>query len=120
MIISAIAAIVTILITIYFPALAHHFIYWILGFFVLQGFLINRMLEYAHKNKPDSFSLYLLGSVSIRFLTSVFTAVIVLVIGVMDKKLFIINFFAFYLAYLIFELIILLSNLRPNLKEQTQ
>lgn len=69
-----------------------------------------------HRSTIDraNFILLSLGATVLRMLIAIFAMTIGLLADVEEESLFIINFFIIYLFYLIFELIFVLSNLRPN------
>ena len=98
-----------------FATYIHASIYGALVFYFVQGLIINLTIDWAKRNSPDKLSMFLLGSIPFRLITSIFACIFALLIGIGDKELFIINFFAVYLVYLVFEMTSLVANLRPNL-----
>lgn len=98
-----------------YPDYIHGAIQKVLLFYIIQGFVINLVIDWARHDFPDKLTLFLLGSVTFRMLTSLMACIFALLIGVNDRQMFIINFFAVYFIYLIFELTSLVANLRPNL-----
>lgn len=99
-------------------AYIHTALYGIVAFYFLQGLSINLTIDWVKGNYPEKISIFLLGSVVFRLLTSIIACIFALLIGIDDRQMFIINFFAVYFTYLIFELISLVANLRPNLESQ--
>ncbi|WP_421873913.1 hypothetical protein [Marinoscillum sp.] len=96
----------------------HGAVWGTLAFYFIQGLIINLAIDWAKRNSTDKLHLFLLGSVAFRLLTSIFACIFVLLIGIDAQQLFIINFFAVYLVYLVFEMTTLVANLRPNLSSQ--
>ena len=101
-----------------FKEYLHSALWGTLVFYFVQGLIINLSIDWAKKNSTDKLHLFLLGSVAFRLLTSIFACIFVLLIGIEEVQLFIINFFAVYLVYLVFEMTSLVANLRPNLNSQ--
>lgn len=101
-----------------FSEYIHSAIWGSLVFYFVQGLVINLAIDWAKRNSHDKLHLFLLGSVAFRLLTSIFACIFVLLFGIGDPELFIINFFGVYLLYLIFEMTSLVANLRPNLNSQ--
>ena len=89
-----------------------HFPYMVL-FFFLQSLLISWLLSLAEKDRPR-LPLYAIGAVSLRFLTAIFYLLILILLKVEDLRPLIIQFMVVYLLYMVFELSIVLANLRPN------
>lgn len=86
---------------------------WMLVFFFVSSLLIGWMLELAMKD-ASKFILLALGGTVLRLLVTIFGMVTAVIAGVTDEEVFIITFFVLYLLYMIFELIFVLSNLRPD------
>ena len=101
-----------------FEEYIHTAIWGTLMFYFVQGLVINLSIDWAKKNSQDKLHLFLLGSVAFRLLTSIFACIFVLLFGIGDQEMFIINFFGVYLLYLVFEMTSLVANLRPNLNSQ--
>ena len=101
-----------------FEEYIHTAIWGALIFYFVQGLVINLSIDWAKKNSQDKLHLFLLGSVAFRLLTSIFACIFVLLFGIGDQEMFIINFFGVYLLYLVFEMTSLVANLRPNLNSQ--
>lgn len=92
--------------------LHNHFPYMVL-FFFLQSLLISWLLSMAEKDRPR-LPLYAIGAVSLRFLTAIFYLLILILLKVEELRPLIIQFMVVYLLYMVFELSIVLANLRPN------
>lgn len=86
----------------------------ILSFFIAYSFLFNRLIELGFKEKRKNFIPFYLASVGLRLILSIIFIGIELYRGLEKQELFIINFFALYLFYTIFEIWNLNSNLRQN------
>jgi hypothetical protein len=68
--------------------------------------------------ESSNFAILGLGSTVLRMIIAIFAMLLAVIAEVNDVQLFILNFFAIYLAYLIFELKFVLSNLRQNSSKQ--
>ncbi len=101
-----------------FQEYLHSALWGALAFFFVQGLFINLSIDWAKQYHPQNLYLFLLGSVAFRLLTSIFGCIFALLIEIGEVQLFILNFFAVYLLYLIFEMTSLVANLRPNLNSQ--
>ncbi len=82
-------------------------------FFFLQSVILSWILSLARFDK-QRFPIYALASVSIRFVTGVLLLIVFLVFEVPDLQSLTLLFVAVYLSFMIFELTILLANLRRN------
>lgn len=58
----------------------------------------------------------MLGAIGIRLLGSIGFVAVMLFLGQENLILFVINFFVVYLFYLLFDIYMLIANLRPNSK----
>ncbi len=92
----------------------HSAIYQILGFlwFLYTSIHITYLLVAKNPN-IESATLPLVG-LGLRFLVSLFTVMVWLIKNPDDSALFVLNFMAIYLIYVVFEITALLSNLRRN------
>ena len=94
----------------------HESIWKIISFFLiltwLTGIFSNYLLEISKENSVN----ILLGAIGIRFLSSIGFIAIMLMLGQGNLILFVFNFFAVYLFYLLFDIYALIANLRPNSK----
>ena len=82
-------------------------------FFFLQSLAISVMLYKGQKSGWKSPS-YALGMVTFRFLTGLLFLTVLMINKVENLTALMIQFLAIYLIYLIFELFIVLANLRRN------
>lgn len=89
-----------------------HFPYLVLFFFI-QSILISWMLSSAEKDRAR-LPLYALGAIVLRFLTGIFYVLILYMLEMEEFRTLIIQFAVVYLLYMVFELSIVLANLRPN------
>ena len=101
------------LITIYFNFYFIHPYILPIYFFHLIYFIIFFLLNKNIKNKSKSIR-NLLISIILRFTFSLFFLIFIGILNIESYNLFIMNFFAFYLLYIIFEIRILLINLQPT------
>lgn len=84
----------------------------ILSFFFFLSYLFERINSVGLEKGPESFIPFFLSTVVIRLIASLVFIGMELYWEVSDRKLFIINFFALYLCYTIFEIIVLSRKLR--------
>ena len=90
----------------------HPYIFLIFFFhliFFILFFLINKTNKDKSKNIRN-----LLISIILRFTFSLFFLILIGILEIESYNIFIMNFFAFYLLYIIFEITILLINLQPT------
>ena len=90
----------------------HPYIFLIFSFhliFFILFFLINKTNKDKSKNIRN-----LLISIILRFTFSLCFLILIGILDIESYNLFIMNFFAFYLLYIIFEIRILLINLQPT------
>jgi hypothetical protein len=66
-------------------------------------------------SKENTSNILLAASV-LRLLASAGFFAVLMFLGIEDQILFVINFFIVYLSYLLFDMLTLITNLRPNLK----
>jgi hypothetical protein len=71
------------------------------------------MLRSAEKDK-ENFPLYALGSIVFRFVSGILLLVLFWIAGINGLTSLLIQFMGVYLVYLVFELIVVLANLRRN------
>ena len=83
-------------------------------FFCLQALLVIAIVEKGQRKKKEESSIYILGAITARFISGLFIILIFYMMKVEDIIGLSIQFVILYLLYLIFELIIVLSNLRRN------
>jgi hypothetical protein len=96
------------------PDWVHESFWTILSFFILLTWLTGMFTHYLLQLSKDNSVNILLGSIGIRLLASIGFIAIMLIIGVENKILFVVNFFIIYFFYLLFDIYTLLANLRPN------
>ena len=97
----------------FLPQIIHESIWSIFGFVVLLSYLLGVVTQWLYLKSPENLiSLKLLGMV-IRILSSLGFIGILAVLGLENIILFIANFFIIFLFYLIFDIYIFISNLRP-------
>ena len=95
------------------PQLIHSTIWIIFGFMAGLSYLLGVVTGWLYRQSPENLlSLKLLGMV-IRILSSLGFIGILAVLELENIILFIANFFIIFLFYLIFDIYIFISNLRP-------
>lgn len=82
-------------------------------FFFLQSIPIAWLLSMAHKSTSDS-PMYVMASVGFRMITGLMLLLVLFFLKVDNMNALAIQFAAVYLLYLIFELSVVLANLRRN------
>jgi 4-hydroxybenzoate polyprenyltransferase len=90
------------------------FIWTAVGFFYLLTFILYAMAMMGLKQSQKTFTVSVLGSMTLRFIFSVLFLVIYLIINPEKNKAFIISFLFLYLFYTIFEIFQLVRKLRPE------
>ncbi len=95
------------------PEYIHTNIHWIFLFFLIQSLGIAGLNQFALK-AADQMPAVVLSGVVLRLLTTIFFFVFAIIFEVEESTKFILNTTIIYLPYLIFEIILLLPNLRPN------
>lgn len=109
-----IAGIIYILQEFIKPDWVHETMWIILSFFVLLTWLTGMFTHYLLELSKENSVNILLGAIAIRFLASIAFVAVLLFIGTENLILFVVNFFAIYFFYLLFDIYTLISNLRPN------
>ena len=95
------------------PPLVHSSIWSIFGFMAGLSYLLSVVTGWLYRKSPENLlSLKLLGMI-IRILSSLGFIGILVVFGLENIILFIANFFIIFLFYMIFDICIFISNLRP-------
>ncbi|MFY0626531.1 MAG: hypothetical protein JXR07_09560 [Reichenbachiella sp.] len=97
-----------------FGTFVHSLNYWVIGFLCITYAGIHFSSNFLEKTLEVDFTLIWLGAVTARLLIALFSFLIVALIIKDDLVLFAANFSAIYLSFLVFEIITVLSNLRPN------
>jgi hypothetical protein len=95
------------------PQLVHSTIWIIFGFVAGLSYLLSVVTRWLYLKSPENLlSLKLLGMI-IRILSSLGFIGILAVLGLENIILFIANFFIIFLFYMVFDIYIFISNLRP-------
>lgn len=89
---------------------------WMMVFFFLQSIFIA-FLHHQGIKDPQKLAIYFLGGTVFRLLTILLMLAVIYIAKVPDHILLTINSAVIYLLYLVFEIILLLVNLRPNSEE---
>ena len=98
------------------PQLVHSTIWTIFGFMAGLSYLLSVVTGWLYRKSPENFfALKILGML-IRTLSATGFIGILVVMGLENIILFIANFFIIFLFYMIFDIYIFISNLRPNSK----
>ena len=82
-------------------------------FYTIQSALVAVILNFAETNK-ENYGFFALGAVVLRLITALIFLMVMYVNGTENALLFAVQFVLLYLSYLIFELTVVLSNLRQN------
>ena len=115
-VITMVVAGLILLFSSFLPQIIHESIWSIFGFVVILSYLLSVVTQWLYLKSPENLlSLKLLGMV-IRILSSLGFIGILVVLGLENIILFIANFFIIFLFYMIFDIYIFISNLRPNSK----
>lgn len=95
------------------PTWVHETVWTTISFFLILTWLTSAFSHYLIGiNQGNSVNI-MLGALGIRFLGSLGYIGIMLFLGVENIILFVANFFAIYLFYLLFDMYGLITNLRP-------
>jgi len=115
-VITMVVAGLILLFSSFLPQIIHESIWSIFGFVVILSYLLSVVTQWLYLKSPENLlSLKLLGMI-IRILSSLGFIGILVVLGLENIILFIANFFIIFLFYMIFDIYIFISNLRPNSK----
>ena len=115
-IISMVVAGLILLFSFFLPQIIHESIWSIFGFVAGLAYFLTVVTRWLYLKSPENLlSLKLLGMI-IRILSSLGFIGILVVLGLENIILFIANFFLIFLFYMIFDIYIFISNLRPNSK----
>lgn len=112
-VVSGILAIAYGIVDILYPELLHSKFLVLIIFFFIQSIPIAWLLRQGEKD-PSNFVMYALGSIGLRMITGLFLLVFFYVLKVEDIVSLSIQFLVVYLVYLVFELTVVLANLRRN------
>jgi len=113
-----------LLLTIYFlvaylgiDTYIHASMPWIILFYLIQNSMIHLLAFLFSGQQDNGFPMLVIAGFSIRLITALMAVVMVVsIFGIESELIFIYNFFAVYLLYLVFDIVSTLSNLRSNLK----
>ena len=95
------------------PQLVHSTIWTIFGFMAGLSYLLSVVTGWLYRKSPENFfALKILGML-IRTLSATGFIGILVVMGLENIILFIANFFIIFLFYMVFDIYIFISNLRP-------
>jgi hypothetical protein len=112
-IITMVVAGLILLLGFFLPQIIHESIWSIFGFVAGLAYLLTVVTRWLYLKSPENLlSLKLLGMI-IRILSSLGFIGILVVLGLENIILFIANFFLIFLFYMIFDIYIFISNLRP-------
>ena len=115
-IITMVVAGLILLFSSFLPQIIHESIWSIFGFVAGLAYFLTVVTRWLYLKSPENLlSLKLLGMI-IRILSSLGFIGILVVLGLENIILFIANFFLIFLFYMIFDIYIFISNLRPNSK----
>ncbi len=92
----------------------HPWINYMLLFFLAVSFLIHRLMEFGFRDKREKFVEFYLSTVVGRLLLCIAFVAVALYMGVGNAPVFIVNFFALYLFYTVFEIYGLYRTLRRD------
>ena len=112
-IITMVVAGLILLFSFFLPQIIHESIWSIFGFVAGLAYLLSIVTRWLYLKSPENLlSLKLLGMI-IRILSSLGFIGILVVLGLENIILFIANFFIIFLFYMVFDIYIFISNLRP-------
>ena len=115
-VITMVVAGLILLLNFFLPQIIHESIWSIFGFVAGLAYFLTVVTRWLYLKSPENLlSLKLLGMI-IRILSSLGFIGILVVLGLENIILFIANFFLIFLFYMIFDIYIFISNLRPNSK----
>jgi hydrogenase-4 membrane subunit HyfE len=97
----------------YLPFTIHPTYNSMLVFYTIQSVVVAVILYFA-EGKKENYGLFALGIVVLRLITALIFLMIMYVRGTEDTMVFAVQFMLLYLSYLVFELTVVLSNLRRN------
>ncbi|WP_143962563.1 hypothetical protein [Litoribacter populi] len=111
-----IAALIALIDVTGFEQLLHAKVWNILLFFFFLTLVTGFLSQLILKNGKENFAQVVLGGTIFRFFFSLGYILIFVVLGLDNIILFVTNFFAVYLLYLLFDIYGLITNLRPHSK----
>src|SRR6185312_12765480 len=89
---------------------------WIIQFYFLVITLLTHFISSKGLKKITEFHIFYMASMGIRFLVSLFFIFVSLWFSEGGHIVFVVDFFILYFLYTSFEIYFLLTNLRPDLK----
>lgn len=98
------------------PPFIHNNIWWIILFYALLSLGTGNISEKLLSKKKYNSVTILIGGVVFRLLASLAFVFVILYLGDENILWFVVNFFAVYLLYLLFDIYGLITNLRLHLK----
>jgi hypothetical protein len=96
------------------PTWIHESVWTILAFFIILTWITGMFTHYLLQLSKENSVSILLGGIGLRLLSSIGFVAVMLMLGVENIILFIVNFFIVYFLYLLFDIYMLIANLRPN------
>ncbi|EMS34376.1 hypothetical protein C943_03595 [Mariniradius saccharolyticus AK6] len=96
------------------PAWIHESMWTIMAFFIILTWITGMFTHYLLQLSKENSVSILLGGIGLRLLSSIGFVAVMLMLGVENIILFIVNFFIVYFLYLLFDIYMLIANLRPN------
>jgi hypothetical protein len=96
------------------PTWIHESMWTILAFFTILTWITGMFTHYLLQLSKENSVSILLGGIGLRLLSSIGFVAVMLMLGVENIILFIVNFFIVYFLYLLFDIYMLIANLRPN------
>ncbi len=94
--------------------IVHFTFYWFVGYFCLVNIGIHSLVLFCKEKLGVEYHLLLLGAIGGRMIIALFSFLFVSFFVQDERMLFAANFSVVYLSFLVFEIISVLSNLRPN------
>lgn len=96
------------------PVWIHESMWTIMAFFIILTWITGMFTHYLLQLSKENSVSILLGGIGLRLLSSIGFVAVMLMLGVENIILFIVNFFIVYFLYLLFDIYMLIANLRPN------
>lgn len=94
----------------------HSYKWFLLIFFYVQTIFTTIFIQSGMKANKNNMAFFYFGAMIFRFFVSISVAFVLIYKGIDEKVLFVLNFFVLYLLFIMFEIIPVLTNLRPNLR----
>lgn len=96
------------------PTWIHESIWTMMAFFIILTWITGMFTHYLLQLSKENSVSILLGGIGLRLLSSIGFVAVMLILDVENIILFIVNFFIVYFLYLLFDIYMLIANLRPN------